>query len=123
MCMDMSILENVGQNVKLLRPLMLAFASGNLVITFADAETFDYDGSALIECVCPAPAAQEDCGVKDYQDHRYSRSIAVRAGPAVDLMDWCVANRDRNVCCDQLKSRYRGDLSLRCPGRSTCEGK
>ena len=52
----------------------------SLATVSALAETFDYQGSAIIDCVCPAPFGGSDCGVPKYQKLKYSLRVAVSPG-------------------------------------------
>jgi hypothetical protein len=92
----------------------------HISLATALAETFDYQGSAIVDCVCPAPFGSSDCGVPQYQEWRYSFRIAVSPGLTGDLGDACFRRRDRVVCCERPRSWYRGVVGKHCPWRPDC---
>jgi hypothetical protein len=92
----------------------------SLATVSALAESFDYEGSAIVDCVCPAPSGGSDCGVRRYQDRRYSFRIAVRPGLTGELSEACFRRRDRVVCCERPHSWYKGTIGKHCPGRPDC---
>src|SRR5258708_23424825 len=81
------------------------------------AESFDYEGSAIVDCVCPAPSGGSDCGVRRYQDRRYSFRIAVRPGLTGELSEACFRLRDRGVCCERPHSSYKSTICKHCAER------
>ena len=68
------------------------------------AETFDYDGSSLVSCVCPVPAGGSDCSARVYRDFRYAYTIAVKRGVTINLTDYCFRRRDRDILLRTTKT-------------------
>ncbi len=86
----------------------------------AFSETFDYQGSAIVDCVCPAPFESFDCGVRRYRAFKYSFRTAVSPGLTGDLGDACFRRRDKTQCCERPRGWYEGTVGKHCPGRLDC---
>jgi hypothetical protein len=86
----------------------------------AAAETFDYDGSALVDCVCPVPAGQEGCDIKSYSTEAYSYSIGVKKDLSIDLIEVCI-HRNPDICCVAVRDLYKATLAKKCVGLKQCK--
>jgi hypothetical protein len=75
-----------------------------LVTASALAESSDYQCSAIIDCVYPAPSDGSDCGAHQYQERRYSFRIAVSPGLTGEPSAACFRRRDRAICCERAHS-------------------
>lgn len=102
-----------------MKRLLIASVFILLIYSPALGETFDYDGSALIDCSCPTPSANNTCTKPD-ADWKFTYSIGVNQRITVDLADLCFRRREDPPCCGQPRTRYRGTVGKRCPGKSSC---
>jgi hypothetical protein len=84
------------------------------------AETFDFNGSALIDCVCPSPKGTNNCAIRSSEIAKYTIPIFIRNGLKIDLSEACYRKRDEVACCDSPRDAYGGSVSRTCPGSSSC---
>jgi hypothetical protein len=102
----------------------LAFACLIVSVPFFNsslvAETFDFDGQAVVGCVCPSPSRAGNCGNAGRQDWTYNVDIAVKTQLSVDLNEICFRKRDTTLCCPDRSSTFKGTLIKKCPGKSSC---
>lgn len=99
---------------------LLVWALNMLFPNAVLAETFDYDGSALVDCVCPSPWGNNSCGVKRRDTFDYTLNISVRKNMSLNLSNKCFDKRDRDACCDDPRASYRGVVAKDCPGKRSC---
>lgn len=81
----------------------------------AQAETFDFQGSAVVDCTCPTATMEDNCGLAGRKAMKYSLVIAVRPGLSADLAEACFRKRDRDLCCEAPRASYKGVVAERRP--------
>jgi hypothetical protein len=81
------------------------------------ADTFDYNGGAVIDCVCPSNRDSNRCNIASSSVQKYSVTIGVLNGMDVDLAGKCYDRRNvegEGLCCENQKSRYTGSVGKKC---------
>jgi hypothetical protein len=102
---------------------LLAFGyivSSLVMAEAALAETFDYDGRAIVSCTCPSPSQAGNCGLAGRQPWNYTVTIFVKPDLSVDENDVCYRRRDTTLCCPDGSSEFKGTVTKKCPGASPC---
>jgi hypothetical protein len=99
--------------------LALCLLVGLLHLNSALAEVFDYNGGAVIDCICPSALGANDCGVRSNRTEKYSVTISVKRGFNLDLVtDVCIRKRDDTLCCSNPKSSFKASIGKKCVGSS-----
>ncbi len=128
---DKVLLQNTGRATRkwralesrLLQKTTLTAVVAALLLCRAStsaAETFSYEGSALIDCICPQSSDSNDCSTSDLTDFEYSVMIFVKENLTIDLNDKCFRARDTTQCCEEPLSRFQGSVGQECSGSNHC---
>lgn len=93
---------------------------GVFIAGSALAETFDYDGRAIVACTCPSPSQAGSCGNAGRQPWSYTVTIFVKPNLSIEENDVCYRRRDTTLCCPDSSSDFKGAVTKKCPGSSPC---
>lgn len=100
--------------------LALLFDLSSGLYADVNAEDFDFDGAAAVQCTCPSPYANNDCLFSGRDKYDYNITLHVRKGLSIDLSEICFRKRDTGICCDSPRSSFTGSVLRRCEGQSSC---
>lgn len=93
----------------------------HLVQATAFAEEFDFNGAAIVNCLCPSATMENNCGYSGRTPWNYSITLHVKDGFDIDLAQACFNKRGQeDLCCDELRADYSGEVARNCPGQTSC---
>jgi hypothetical protein len=85
------------------------------------AEEFDFDGTAIVNCLCPSATMENNCGYAGRTPWNYSITLHVKSGFDIDLAEACFNKHGQeDLCCEEPRGDYSGEIARKCPGQTSC---